>query len=174
MSDEKSPTLAPDIQDKIARGELVYFAAAVPRQRAEHLARALDEPLCTGCGREEAECSADPCQDVLADRGAPKCSVCGRYEMAGHLNVPGECEACQARRRTRTLELAVEQVEQLDERIERIGESLERVEIITGRDGSIGTPCVHDPRDDELNGAWVHAWFFVDFRDTDLDSGNRS
>ena len=24
---------------------------------------------CTGCGREEGECSADPCEDVIADRG---------------------------------------------------------------------------------------------------------
>jgi len=43
-------------------GGHVYFGVTVSRQRAEYLMRCLDEPLCKACGREEAECSANPCQ----------------------------------------------------------------------------------------------------------------
>lgn len=41
--------------------ERVYFAVTVPKHRADFLARMLDAPLCRFCGREVAECEADPC-----------------------------------------------------------------------------------------------------------------
>ena len=65
-----NPSNTPEI-DKIdvqLADDQIYFAVTVSRQRAEYLARCLDEPLCNGCGREEAECSADPCPGVIADR----------------------------------------------------------------------------------------------------------
>ena len=39
----------------------IFFGHLVTRQRAEYLAKCLGEPLCSDCGRELAECDADPC-----------------------------------------------------------------------------------------------------------------
>jgi len=46
--------------------EQIYFGVMVGKQRAEYLMRCLDEPLCPHCGREIAECSADPCHQSAA------------------------------------------------------------------------------------------------------------
>ena len=46
------------------------------------LADALDTAgfKCEGCGREEAECSADPCADVIADREEEQDEIVGVFE----------------------------------------------------------------------------------------------
>ena len=40
----------------------VYFAVTVTKRRAEYLYKCLHTPLCYACGREQAECEADPCE----------------------------------------------------------------------------------------------------------------
>jgi len=50
------------------RAGLREFRAWVDPIRFKYLTGALDEHLCQGCGREEAECSADPCVGVIYDR----------------------------------------------------------------------------------------------------------
>ncbi len=47
---------------------LKEFRAVVDPIRFAYLTKCLDELLCQGCGREEAECSADPCEGVIHDR----------------------------------------------------------------------------------------------------------
>lgn len=53
--------------DRKARG-LIEFRAWVDAERFAFLTWARHEPLCQGCGREESECSADPCEGVIHDR----------------------------------------------------------------------------------------------------------
>ena len=36
----------------------------------------LEDFTCKGCGRDEAECSEDPCANVIADREATHCATC--------------------------------------------------------------------------------------------------
>ena len=50
------------------RAGLREFRAWVDLIRYKYLTGALDEPLCQGCGREEAECSADPCEALIEQR----------------------------------------------------------------------------------------------------------
>ena len=72
----------------------IFFAITVDRARAEYLMRCLDDPLCKGCGREEAECSADPCPGVRIDRGEiVQCFRCCEYYDPHHL-VNGLCPDC--------------------------------------------------------------------------------
>jgi hypothetical protein len=85
----------------------IYFGVTVTKQRAEYLARMLNEPLCNHCGRECAECDADPCQNSpfgLQGRGPDEdyqamldrtyidevkalgnvCPICGCLDLEGH------------------------------------------------------------------------------------------
>ncbi len=57
-----------DLRAEQKRAGLREFRALVDPLRFKYLTSALDEPLCSGCGREEAECSADPCVGVIYDR----------------------------------------------------------------------------------------------------------
>ncbi|MCP4470474.1 MAG: hypothetical protein GY815_07275 [Gammaproteobacteria bacterium] len=72
----------------------VCFSVTVDEWRADYLKQCLEVPLCQGCGREEDECSADPCQSVMKDRGDPQCDVCRRYVMKGYLNVAIGSQTC--------------------------------------------------------------------------------
>ena len=73
----------------------IFFAITVDRARADYLMRCLDEPLCKGCGREEAECSADPCPGVRLDRGEIEaCDWCGQHYDPLHLK-NGICVECK-------------------------------------------------------------------------------
>jgi hypothetical protein len=47
---------------------MIYFGVTVTQQRAEFLARMLEVDLCEGCGRERAECDADPCNTVYRSK----------------------------------------------------------------------------------------------------------
>jgi len=51
-------------EDRKAKG-MKEFRAWVDPIRFKYLTAALDEPLCQGCGREVAECEADPCDGVI-------------------------------------------------------------------------------------------------------------
>lgn len=44
------------------------FSVKVDDLRYQYLMKCLVEPLCQSCGREEAECSADPCPGAQHDR----------------------------------------------------------------------------------------------------------
>ena len=68
----------------------VYFGVSVSPLRAEFLAKCLELPLCKGCGREESECSADPCDDVIKERHEP-------VSQEEYLNRKGAiCPSCQS------------------------------------------------------------------------------
>ena len=46
----------------VSDDEKVYFAVTVTKRRADYLYECLHTPLCDQCGRELAECEADPCK----------------------------------------------------------------------------------------------------------------
>lgn len=72
----------------------VFFGVKVSKLRAEYLFKCLQRPLCMACGREEDECSADPCPDVRIQRGEiAYCRDCLDYYDPAAL-IDGYCPDC--------------------------------------------------------------------------------
>lgn len=78
---------------------LARSAIALEESRAalENQAQADAPYLCKGCGRPEDECSANPCDDVIADRGEDPmggevCDQCNAELDSGQI---GTCDDCQ-------------------------------------------------------------------------------
>lgn len=59
-----------DDATEIDDDDKVYFAVTVTKRRAEYLYKCLQRPLCARCGREAAECEADPCWDTIEPQEA--------------------------------------------------------------------------------------------------------
>ena len=59
-----------DTMDQSEKVELKVWCEN--QQQHDYMMRMLKEPLCRGCGREEAECSCDPCEAVMKDREEPE------------------------------------------------------------------------------------------------------
>jgi len=96
------------LSDSSMGGGEIYFGVTVSPLCAEYLAKCLDEPLCKHCGREEAECGADPCADVILETipeskkqslyvvaGGCKCPQCGSTNIDGEGVEIGEGTATQ-------------------------------------------------------------------------------
>lgn len=47
--------------------DTIFFGVQVSQMRADYLYKCLLRPLCRHCGREVAECSADPCGNQYRD-----------------------------------------------------------------------------------------------------------
>jgi len=64
MSRSKAESMR-DLRAARKKAGLLEFRAVVDGARYKYLTACLDEPLCLACGREEAECDADPCCDMV-------------------------------------------------------------------------------------------------------------
>jgi hypothetical protein len=135
----------------------VYFGVTVDAQRAEYLSKCLDAPLCKGCGREEAECSADPCVDVqhFPAEELQRCDTC-RDTFDPKALVDGFCRECAP---------VLHCNQDTDIRHQLIRDIAN--DLVTSNELEIDEGAIVSEGDD--NGVFVQAWVWVDFSGTELD-----